>query len=119
LGIKQKVIYLPYMFWILVYTFLFFTFGVIIAKFLDGIFPSATNENELEQKSKIITIIEIYLQIGLMVISAYIFREYINAILKTHFNIYKKPDKFAVLIISSTMFSQQPNLKNKIVSIFN
>lgn len=124
-GVNKKIIYLSYMYWIVIYTFLFFSFGLIVGKFLDNIFPKYIDANEdssqLQNKyiSKIKLIIEIYAQIALMVIFAYIFREYINEILKTNYDIFKKPDKFAVLIISSTMFSQQPNLRQKIMNIFN
>ena len=41
-----------------------------------------------ETKSKI-EYLEIVVQISLIVLSTYVFREYINVLLKTNFNIYK------------------------------
>ena len=61
----------------------------------------------------------IYLQIGLIAVSTYIFREIVHYIFNTTFNIAKNPDKFAVLIIAPTMFSQQKSLIEKIHYIWD
>ena len=110
----KQVIYPKYAGWIVVYAVLFLSFGVSIGELLNIMMPDYD-----ETKSKIETFLEIIVQISLIVLSTYVFREYINVLLKTNFNIYKKPDKFAVLIVAPTMFSQQTELIKKIHHVWD
>ena len=105
----KKIIYWNYAMWIFVYSIVFLSIGVSIGELLNIMMPKFD-----ENKSKITILIEIYLQIGLIAVSTYIFREIVHYIFNSRFNIKKKPDKFAVLIIAPTMFSQQSELIKKI-----
>ena len=105
----KKIIYWNYAIWIFVYSIVFLSIGVSIGELLNIMMPKFD-----ENKSKITILIEIYLQIGLIAVSTYIFREIVHYIFNSTFNIKKKPDKFAVLIIAPTMFSQQSELIKKI-----
>ena len=109
-----QVFYPKYALWIFIYAILFLTFGVSIGELLNKIMPIYD-----ENKSKIEVFLEVSLQIGLIAITTYAFREFINIFLKGTFNIYKKPDKFAVLIVAPTMFSQQSELIKKIHHIWD
>jgi hypothetical protein len=110
----KKVIYWDYVMWIFVYSIVFFSIGVSIGELLNNIMPKFD-----ENKAKITILMEIYLQIGLIAVSTYIFREIVHYIFNSTFNIKKKPDKFAVLIIAPTMFSQQTELIKKIHNVWN
>ena len=110
----KQVVYPKYAGWIIVYALLFFTFGVSIGELLNNMMPKYD-----DTKHKFETFLEIVVQISLIVLSTYVFREYINFFLKNKLNIYKKPDKFAVLIIAPTMFSQQTELIKKIHHVWD
>ena len=110
----KQVIYPKYAGWIVVYAVLFLSFGVSIGELLNIMMPDYD-----ETKSKIETFLEIVVQISLIVLSTYVFREYINVLLKTNFKLYKKPDKFAVLNVAPTMFSQQTELIKKIHHVWD
>ena len=71
-----------------------------------------------EKKHRILTLLEIYLQIGLVAVSTYIMREYVEAVFKTFFKIEKKPGRFSALIIAPTLFSQMPTLMSKLQHIW-
>ena len=110
----NKVIYWNYAMWIFVYSIVFLSIGVSVGELLDKIMPKLD-----KSKSKMIILIEVYLQIGLIAVLTYIFREIVHYIFNTTFNIAKNPDKFAVLIIAPTMFSQQKSLIEKIHYIWD
>lgn len=112
LGVNKQIIYLSYIYWIIIYTFLFLSYSIFIGRVLENLMPKFNKD-----KNKILIVIEIYLQISLMVVSSYIFREYLNTFLNAYFNIYGNPDKFAILIVASTMFAQQKDLMKKITFI--
>jgi hypothetical protein len=110
----KQVFYPKYAIWIVLYAILFLTFGVSIGEILNKIMPVYD-----ETKSKPHQFLEVCIQIGLIAVSTYAFREFINVFLKKSFNIYKNPDKFAVLIVAPTMFSQQDQLIKKIHHIWD
>ena len=117
-----QVLYPKYAGFIVMYAVLFLTIGVSAARLLDELFPKF-NENDKENKGKFRYYIEVIIQISMIALVTYLFREV------THFlftrvkginkHMYGKPDKFAALIIAPTMFAAQPNLINKIKYIWN
>lgn len=111
---KTKIIYPKYAFWIIIYAIIFFSIGVTIGKILDTYLPKYDKD-----KKKSILLLEIYLQIGLIALSTYIFRENVDFILKNLFKINKSPDKFAILIVAPTMFGQQKELMKKLNHLWN
>ena len=111
---KTKIIYPKYAFWIIIYAIIFFNIGVTIGKILDTYLPKYDKD-----KKKSILLLEIYLQIGLIALSTYIFRENVDFILKNLFKINKSPDKFAILIVAPTMFGQQKELMKKLNHLWN
>lgn len=111
---KTKIIYPKYAFWIIIYAIIFFNIGVTIGKILDTYLPKYDKD-----KKESILLLEIYLQIGLIALSTYIFRENVDFILKNLFKIKKSPDKFAILIVAPTMFGQQKELMKKLNHLWN
>jgi len=109
----KKIIYWKYAMWIGIYSIIFVTLGVTIGKLLDNSLPK---HDETKTKSKLL--LEIYIQIALVGVATYIMREYTEHIMKSMFKIEKSPDKFAVLIIAPTLFSQMKNLANKITHVW-
>lgn len=111
---KTKIIYPKYAFWIIIYAIIFFNIGVTIGKILDTYLPKYDKD-----KKESILLLEIYLQIGLIALTTYIFRENVDFILKNLFKINKSPDKFAILIVAPTMFGQQKELMKKLNHLWN
>ena len=111
---KTKIIYPKYAFWIIIYAIIFFSIGVTIGKILDTYLPKYDKD-----KKESILLLEIYLQIGLIALTTYIFRENVDFILKNLFKIKKSPDKFAILIVAPTMFGQQKELMKKLNHLWN
>lgn len=111
---KTKIIYPKYAFWIIIYAIIFFNIAVTIGKILDTYLPKYDKD-----KKESILLLEIYLQIGLIALSTYIFRENVDFILKNLFKIKKSPDKFAILIVAPTMFGQQKELMKKLNHLWN
>ena len=111
---KSKIIYPEYAFWIFIYAIIFLTIGVSVGEILNNLFPKYDKE-----KSETRLLLEIYLQVGLIAVISYIFREYADFILKYTFKIEKSPEKFAVLIVAPTMFSQQKELIKKLSHIWD
>ena len=109
----KKIIYWTYAFWIFVYAIVFLSIGVTICKSLERYMPKLD-----EKKHKLLTLLEIYLQIGLVAVLTYIMREYVEAVFKTFFKIEKKPGSFSALIIAPTLFSQMPTLMAKLQYIW-
>jgi hypothetical protein len=109
----KKIIYWDYAFWIFVYSIIFSSLGVTIGKLLEKYMPKLD-----EKKHKILTLLEIYFQLGLVVILTYILREYVDVIFRSFFRINKKPDRFSALIIAPTLFSQMPTLVDKLNHIW-
>jgi len=106
-------IYLSYLRHITVYTVLIFTIMVTICKKLDEFIPKYD-----ENKPKWRTLSEIYLQLILIVSISYIVRELLNYFIKGPLGVVGQPDRFAIIILGAPMFSQQPNLIEKIKHIW-
>lgn len=106
---KQKVIYWDYAKWVFIYSIIFLTIGVTIGKLLERYMPVHD-----DKKHKLVVLLEIYLQIGAIAVLTYLMREYVEAFLNLYFRIQKRPGKFAALVIAPTLFSQMPNLINKL-----
>ena len=109
----KKIIYWTYAFWIFVYAIVFLSIGLTIGKTLERYMPKLD-----EKKHKLLTLLEIYLQIGLVAVLTYMMREYVEAVFKTFFKIEKKPGSFSALIIAPTLFSQMPTLMDKLKHIW-
>jgi hypothetical protein len=123
---RSQIFYPKYALFIIFYSCIFVTIGVLFAKMLDDIFPKFDenkNKNKNTIKSKILLYIEVLIQISTIALITYIFREYISHFIESidyvKKNIYGSPDKFAALIIAPTMFSVQPSLINKIKFLAN
>jgi hypothetical protein len=118
----SQVLYPKYAGFIAVYAIIFLTVGVSVARVLDELFPKF-NENDKKNKGKFRYYIEVLIQIALIATLTYVFREIIHFLftrvkgIKKH--MYGNPDRFAVLVIPTTMFAAQPNLINKIKYIWN
>ena len=100
---------------------MFLIVGVSIAKKLDESFPSFDKDNQKDvERPKIILLAESSVQIGLIGVTTYIFRELIHKGLKFMFgkNLHGNPSKYAILIVAPTMFSLQKSLINKIKFIW-
>tara|TARA_B100000401_G_C52608243_1_gene625388 strand:- start:74 stop:421 length:348 start_codon:yes stop_codon:yes gene_type:complete len=110
----KKIIYWTYAFWVFVYAIVFLSIGITIGKTLEKYMPKLD-----EKKYRLLTLLEIYLQVGLVAVLTYIMREYVEAIFKIFFNIQKQPGKFSALIIAPTLFSQMPTLMNKLHHIWD
>lgn len=106
-------IYMKYMIWIWVYSIIIFTLVIKYGQLLESIFPSFD-----ETKPRVIVLIEIYMQVALISVGVYVFREIIDWLLRLYFLIDKKPGSFATVIIGSSIFSQQKVLVNKINYVF-
>lgn len=118
----EQVFYPKYAGFIFLTCVMFLIVGVSIAKKLNELFPSFDKDNEEDVKrSKMILLAESSVQIGLIGVTTYIFREVINKGLKFIFdkNLHGNPSKYAILIVAPTMFSQQKSLINKITFIWN
>ena len=109
----KKIIYWAYAFWVFVYAIVFLTIGITIGKTLERYMPKLD-----EKKHRILTLIEIYLQIGLVAVLTYMMREYVEALFNMVFTIKKRPGKFSALIIAPTLFSQMPTLMDKLHHIW-
>ncbi len=108
---SNRILYPTYMLMIIVMSFIFFTLGVTL-----GVFLNKTMWKIDKTKSKVRLFLEIILQIILNVLFIYILREYIlyffRHVLKIDF--YGSPDKFAIFIVASGMYSQQWEMIAKI-----
>ena len=80
----KKIIYWAYAFWIFVYAIVFLSIGVTIGKSLERYMPKLD-----EKKHKLLILLEIYLQIGLVAVLTYMMREYVEAVFKTFGNLRK------------------------------
>lgn len=109
----KKIIYWAYAFWVFVYAIVFLTIGITIGKTLERYMPKLD-----EKKHRILTLMEIYLQIGLVAVLTYMMREYVEALFNMVFTIKKRPGKFSALIIAPTLFSQMPTLMDKLHHIW-
>ena len=106
-------IYISYLRHIAIYTILIFTIMVTICKKIDNFLPKYD-----KNKPKWRTLTEIYLQLVLIVSISYIVRDLLNYIIKEPLGVIGNPDRFAIIILGSPMFSQQPNLLYKIKYIW-
>lgn len=107
----EQVFYPRYAFSISVMAILLIFAGVTIGASLERLMPKFDNT-----KTKPELLIEISIQIALIVTLTYLFREIIAKAIKKYFGkyIFGSPDKFAVLVVAPTMFSQQDSLFDKI-----
>ena len=125
----SQVIYSSYAGLVFLTSAIFLLLGVSFAKFLDNSFPKFINykekqneEDSFDKKNKLIVLVEIILQIGIIAVFVYVLREVIVQLLYVVFgkkNIVGKPDKYAIFIVAPTMFSQQESLINKITYVWN
>ena len=106
--------YLSYLVNIGIYSVILFTIMVTLCKKIDAYLPKMD-----KTKKKWITTLEIYIQILLVVSISYISREILNYYLKSSLNVVGSPDRFAILILGTPMFSQQPQLLKKIKFIWS
>lgn len=106
--------YMSYLFHISVYSVLIFTIMVTFCKKLDDYLP-VYNKDKPRWK----TITEIYLQLLMIVAFSYITREMLNYFIKGPLGVVGSPDKFAIIILGSPMFSQQPKLLEKIKNVWS
>ena len=106
-----QILYPKYMVMIACMSFIFFTLGVTL-----GVFLNKTMWAFDRTKSKLHLYLEIILQIIINVLFIYILREYVvyifRHILKIDF--YGSPDKFAIFIVASGVYSQQWEMIKKI-----
>ena len=120
---SNQIFYPKYAAFVVLYSCIFITTGILFAKIIDSLFPKF-NRNELESsRSKIVLYIEVLAQISAIALITYIFREYIHYFIQS-INIFKRnsygsPDKFATLIIIPTLFVVQPSLISKIKFLAN
>lgn len=118
----EQVFYPKYAAFIFLTSIMFLMVGVSIAKKLDESFPSFDKDNEQDVvRPKYVLLVESAVQIGLIGVTTYIFREVIHKGLKIVFggNLHGNPSKYAILIVAPTMFSQQKSLINKITHVWN
>ena len=112
-----QIIYPKYAVFIVVYAICFLFVGTSIARGLDKLFPKF-NRNRKKEKSKARYLAEIILQIILIVLGTYLFREIIDYMFKSveaiQVHMYGNPDRFAAIIIAPVMFTVQQNLTDKI-----
>ena len=109
----KKIIYWTYAFWVFVYAIVFLSIGVTIGKLLEKYMPRLD-----EEKHRTLTLLEVYVQVGIVAVLTYIMREYVEAIFKMFFTIKKRPGRFSALIIAPTLFSQMPTLMDKLHHIW-
>lgn len=107
--------------WVFIYTSLFALCSILYGKFLDYL---ATKYDRLfledeEKKHLSRLVFEICLQLGATSVGVYVFRELVSFILRSYFEIIKKPDEFAAVVVAPVIFAQQPKLMEKIKNIFN
>tara|TARA_Y100000593_G_C4081580_1_gene224130 strand:+ start:51 stop:389 length:339 start_codon:yes stop_codon:yes gene_type:complete len=110
----KKIIYWDYAFWIFIYAIVFLSIGITIGKLLEKYMPKLD-----EKKYRTLTLIEIYVQVGIIAVLTYIMREYVDVLFKMFFTIKKRPDRFAVLIVAPTLFGQMPTLMDKLHHIWS
>ena len=119
----EQVIYPKYTALIFLTSVLFLVVGVTIAKGFENIFPKfKTDKKEKKMTKKLRLFVEVAIQIGAIAMITYIFREIIVKLIKKVFgkkNVFGSPDKYAIIIVAPTMFSQQPTLIKKINYIWN
>lgn len=122
----RKIIYPKYALWIFIYAMLYITptlyLGVLFEKYLVPEFDPVkglkiANGNKHLYKLRLMS--EIYLNLGLVVVSIYIIREVIDYIIRLYFHIDKHPDRFATLVLSPIVFSQYRSVFKKIDYVLN
>ena len=114
------IIYPKYIFWVFIYTILFSIISIFYGHLLEQIANSYDTwfAKQGFAKTKVQYALEIGTQLGATAVGIYVLREYIDFGIRYFFKIDKKPDKFAALIISAVVFSQQPSLIAKIKRLF-
>ena len=122
----EQIIYPRYTALVFLTSIIFLVLGVSFAKFLDNTFPKFENikekSDEIPIKHKGQLLVEVIVQIGIIAVFSYILREVIINVIYLIFgkkNVIGKPDKYAIVIVAPTMFSQQKSLINKITYLWN
>ena len=116
----KQIIYFKYAVWVFIYTSLFALSAILYGKFLDYLaikYDEAFLKNG-EKKHKARLILEVCLQLGATSVGVYIFRELITHVIRSYFDIEKRPDTFAALVVAPVIFSQQPFLMGKVSNMF-
>ena len=93
--------------------------GLVIERLLEVVL---TKDNEQDvARPRYVLLAEAAVQIGLIGVTTYIFREVIHKGLRAVFgkNLHGNPSKYAILIVAPTMFSQQKSLIKKITHVWN
>ena len=118
----EQVIYPKYTGLIFLTSVLFLVTGVSIAKVFENVFPKFEDKKGDKNLKKARLLVEVSIQIGAIAMITYIFREVITKLIKKVLgekNVFGSPDKYAIIIVAPTMFSQQPTLIKKINYIWN
>ena len=94
----------------------FATIGITSGKIIEDIFPKFD-----PKRGKLSLYIESMLQIGIIAVITYAFRLLTGYLTRTVFKTkaYGPADKFAVLVVAPTMFSQMTDLTNKIKYVWD
>ena len=98
------------LFFVTIYSVLLFIIGITYAKFIDNLLDDFREENN--NKSKLLIWTETIVQVVLSVLGIYILREFIDYL-------FGNPDRFALIIVTPTMFFTQKNLQRKINYLWN
>jgi len=116
-----QIFYPKYMFFIALYSIIFFLIIITLAKYIDKMFRDFNDENN--KKSRLVIGIELIIQVPLVVIFSYLVREIVDYFFRNTLSlekyIYGNPDKFAVAILAPVMFFSQKNLRRKITYLWN
>lgn len=117
----NHVLYPKYTFFVTIYSVLLFIIGITYAKFIDNLLDDFREENN--NKSKLLIWTETIVQVVLSVLGIYILREFIDYLFRNVLNfnthIFGNPDRFALIIVTPTMFFTQKNLQRKINYLWN
>lgn len=116
-----QILYPKYMFFIALYSIVFFLIIITSAKYIDKMFGNFYDEKN--KKSRIVLWIEVIIQVPLVIVFSYIVREIVDYFFRNTLSldkfIYGNPDKFAVTILAPVMFFSQRNLRRKITYLWN
>jgi hypothetical protein len=115
-----QIIYPKYTMWVFIYTSLFALCSILYGTFLDHLATKYDRAflKDGEEKNKSRLVFEICLELGATSVGVYVFRELISLVMQTYFDIEKKPDNFAAVIVAPVIFAQQPKLMEKIKTVY-
>ena len=116
-----QIFYPKYMFFIALYSIIFFLIIITLAKYIDKMFGDFYDEKN--KKSRLALWIELIIQVPIIVVFSYLVREIVDYFFRNTLSldkfIYGNPDKFAVAILAPVMFFSQKNLRRKITYLWN